>query len=461
MGAIITLSLLGILILYIGLYKAKNALLPVSILGLLIAFGFEAYYWNVEAVPLYKGMVIFDHFSLSFSMICIALTILILLLSKEYFKAISDNIAEYYTLILFSLTGALIVCAYHNFAMLFIGLEIMSVALYILAGIRRTDKVSNEASLKYFLMGAFSTGFLLFGITLLYGSTGSFDLAVIKQYIIDNPTGVSSMFYGGILLLLVGLCFKVGAAPFHFWTPDVYDGSPILITTFMSTVVKIASFAGFLKLFSTVLVPLNEFWTPVLLTVVIITLFVGNVTALMQTSYKRMLAYSSISHAGYMLFAILSIGPNSASGILMYSAAYGLASIISFGALILVKRQAGSDSFESFNGLGKKNPWLAFTITISMLSLAGIPLTAGFIGKFMMFSNVMNDYHTVLLILAAINAAVGIYYYLRVVVHMYFMKANDEEKVVMPINFQIVFGLAVILTFVIGVYPDVLLLFGM
>lgn len=461
MGAIITLSLLGILILYIGLYKAKNALLPVSILGLLIAFGFEAYYWNVEAVPLYKGMVIFDHFSLSFSMICIALTILILLLSKEYFKAISDNIAEYYTLILFSLTGALIVCAYHNFAMLFIGLEIMSVALYILAGIRRTDKVSNEASLKYFLMGAFSTGFLLFGITLLYGSTGSFDLAVIKQYIIENPTGVSSMFYGGILLLLVGLCFKVGAAPFHFWTPDVYDGSPILITTFMSTVVKIASFAGFLKLFSTVLVPLNEFWTPVLLTVVIITLFVGNVTALMQTSYKRMLAYSSISHAGYMLFAILSIGPNSASGILMYSAAYGLASIISFGALILVKRQAGSDSFESFNGLGKKNPWLAFTITISMLSLAGIPLTAGFIGKFMMFSNVMNDYHTVLLILAAINAAVGIYYYLRVVVHMYFMKANDEEKVAMPINFQIVFGLAVILTFVIGVYPDLLLLFGM
>ena len=266
------------------------------------------------------------------------------------------------------------------------------------------------------------------------------------------------MFYGGILLLLVGLCFKVGAAPFHFWTPDVYDGSPILITTFMSTVVKIASFAGFLKLFSTVLVPLNEFWTPVLLTVVIITLFVGNVTALMQTSYKRMLAYSSISHAGYMLFAILSIGPNSASGILIYSAAYGLASIISFGALILVKRQAGSDSFESFNGLGKKNPWLAFTITISMLSLAGIPLTAGFIGKFMMFSNVMNDYHTVLLILAAINAAVGIYYYLRVVVHMYFMTSNEELKIAVPLNFQIVFVLCVILTIILGIYPDALIL---
>ncbi|MFD1167383.1 NADH-quinone oxidoreductase subunit N [Sphingobacterium daejeonense] len=457
MGAIITLSLLGILILYLGLYKAKNALLPVSILGLLLALGYEVYYWNMEAVPLYKGMVIFDHFSLSFSILCLALTILILLLSKEYFKAISDNIAEYYTLILFSLTGALLVCSYHNFAMLFIGLEIMSVALYILAGIRRNDKASNEASLKYFLMGAFSTGFLLFGITLLYGSTGSFDLAAIKQYIIDNPTGISPMFYGGILLLLVGLCFKVGAAPFHFWTPDVYDGSPILVTTFMSTVVKIASFAGFLKLFSTVLVPLNEFWTPVLLTVVIITLFLGNVTALMQTSFKRMLAYSSISHAGYMLFAILSIGPNSASGILTYSAAYGLASIVAFGALILVKRQIGSDHFESFNGLGKRNPWLAFAVTVAMLSLAGIPLTAGFIGKFMMFSNVMNDYHTVLLILAAINAAVGVYYYLRVVVHMYFMNSKEDHTVATPVNFQVVFVIAVILTIVLGVYPDFLL----
>jgi len=460
MGAIITLSLLGILILYLGLYKAKNALLPVSILGLLLALGFEAYYWNVEAVPLYNGMVVFDHFSLSFSMLCLALTILILLLSKEYFKAISDNIAEYYTLIIFSLTGAVLVCSYHNFAMLFIGLEIMSVALYILAGIRRNDKASNEASLKYFLMGAFSTGFLLFGITLLYGSTGSFDLEVIKQYIIDNPTGISPMFYGGILLLLVGLCFKVGAAPFHFWTPDVYDGSPILVTTFMSTVVKIASFAGFLKLFSTVLVPLNEFWTPVLLTVVIITLFIGNVTALMQTSFKRMLAYSSISHAGYMLFAILSIGPNSASGILTYSTAYGLASIVAFAALILVKRQIGSDQFESFNGLGKKNPWLAFAVTIAMLSLAGIPLTAGFIGKFMMFSNVMNDYHTVLLVLAAINAAVGIYYYLRVVVHMYFMNAKEEHTVSTPVNFQVVFVIAVVLTIALGVYPDLLVVFS-
>lgn len=456
MGAIITLCLLGILVLYLGLYKAKNALLPVSVLGLLVALGFEIYAWNANPEPLYKGMVLFDHFALSFSILCISLTILILFLSKEYFKAISDNVAEYYCLILFSLTGALMVNAYHNFAMLFIGIEIMSVAMYILTGIRRTDKISNEASLKYFIMGAFSTGFLLFGITLLYGATGSFDLSAIKLYILDNPTNVSPLFYAGILLLLVGLCFKVGVAPFHFWTPDVYDGAPILITTFMSTVVKIASFAGFLRLFSTVLVPLNEFWTPILLTVVIITLFVGNISALMQTSFKRMMAYSSVSHAGYMLFAILSIGPNSAAGILTYSAAYGLASIIAFASLILVKRNVGSDQFESFNGLGKTNPGLAIAVTVAMLSLAGIPLTAGFIGKFMMFSNVMNDYHTVLLVLAAINAAIGVFYYLRVVVHMYLMKKGEAEhtEVSFPANFKFVLIIAVILTILIGIYPN-------
>lgn len=459
MGAIITLALLGILVLYLGLFKAKNALLPVSIAGLLLALGFSIYNWYVPAEPLYNGMVIFDHFAISFSAVCIVLTVLILLLSKAYFKAISNNVAEYYTLILFSLTGALLVTAYHNFAMLFIGLEIMSVAMYILAGIRRNDKASNEASLKYFLMGAFSTGFLLFGITLLYGATGSFDLAAVRDYLLDNPDGgVSPMFYSGILLLLVGLCFKVGVAPFHFWTPDVYDGSPILVTTFMSTVVKIASFAGFLRLFSTALVPLNEFWTPVLLTVVVITLIVGNISALMQTSFKRMMAYSSISHAGYMLFAILSIGPHSTSGILTYSVAYGLASIIAFGSLILVKRHVGSDQFESFNGLGKQSPWLAFALTIAMLSLAGIPLTAGFIGKFIMFSNVMHDYHTTLLVIAAINAAVGVYYYLRVVVHMYFMSADQqqENQLVVPASFRFVLWVSVILTVLVGIYPDIL-----
>lgn len=455
MAAIITLSLLGILVLYLGLFKAKSALLPVSLIGLLIALGFEVALWGGDAQPIYNGMVVFDNFALAFSILCIATTGLVILLSRAYFSAISNNVAEYYCLILFSLTGALMVCAYHNFAMLFIGIEVMSVALYILVGIRRTDFASNEASLKYFLMGAFSTGFLLFGITLLYGATGTFDITGVRQYLIDNPQHISPYFYGGVLLLLIGLCFKVGAAPFHFWTPDVYDGAPILITSYMSTVVKVASFAGFLRLFSYVFVPLHDFWTPVLLVVIIITLFIGNITAMMQTSFKRMLAYSSISHAGYMLFAIVALGATSSSSIFTYAIAYSLSSVAAFAGLILVKRAKGSDQFMAFNGLGKTNPFLAFVITVAMLSLAGIPLTAGFIGKFMMFSMVMQDYHIILLLLAVVNAAIGVYYYLRVVVHLYFKTAEDEgEAVVLPWSFKVVLATTVVFTLLIGLYPD-------
>lgn len=223
--------------------------------------------------------------------------------------------AEYYTLLLFSLTGAVLVNSFHNLALLFLGIEIMSVALYILVGIRKKDPASNEAAIKYFIMGAFSTGFLLFGITLLYGASGSFDLVMIKDYVTSHPNEISPLFYGGILLMIIGLIFKVGAAPFHFWTADVYDGAPILITSFMSTVVKIASFAGLLRLFTFSLLPLQDFWTPIFLGIAIITLFIGNLSALMQSSFKRMLVYSSISHAGYMLFAIIGVGINSANAI--------------------------------------------------------------------------------------------------------------------------------------------------
>lgn len=455
MGAIILLSLLGILVLYLGLYNAKSWLLPVSLLGLVVALGFEIAAWNTQATPLYHGMVLFDNFALAFSALCIVVTGLVLILSKEYFSAISKNVAEYYCLILFSLTGALMVCAYHNFAMLFIGIEVMSVALYILVGIRKSDLASNEAALKYFLMGAFSTGFLLFGITLLYGATGTFDITGVKNYLVTNPAAISPIFYAGILLLLVGLLFKVGAAPFHFWTPDVYDGAPILITTYMSTVVKVASFAGFIKLFSYVFSPLHDFWTPVLLVVIVITLFVGNITALLQNSFKRMLAYSSISHAGYMLFAIISLGANANSSIFTYGFAYSLASVAAFAGLILVKRSHGSDHFVAFDGLGKRNPLLALVITVAMLSLAGIPLTAGFIGKFMLFRSAMADYHIILLLLAVVNAAIGVYYYLRVVVHMYFYSGDEnDEKLNVPMGFQVVLIITLVLTVLVGVYPN-------
>lgn len=455
MGAIITLSLLAILVLYLGVFKAPKALLPVSILGLLVAGGFCVYLWSIPAEPLYSGMVLFDHFSLVFSLLMIGLTVLIFILSKGYFDSVGEHLAEYYALMLFSLTGALIVVSFYNLSMLFIGIEIMSVALYILAGIRKSDYASNEAALKYFLMGAFSTGFLLFGIALLYGATGSFGLREIQDYVLANNGQVSPMFYTGIILTIVGLGFKIGAAPFHFWVPDVYDGSPILITTFMSTVVKVAAIAAFLRLFWFSFESLQEFWSPILIIMSIVTLFIGNISALVQQSFKRMLTYSSVSHVGYMLFAILSIGGGSANAIFIYVGAYSLATIIAFGGLILVKRSHGGELYEAFNGLAKKNPFLALTITIAMLSLAGIPLTAGFIGKFMMFSAALSDFHTILLVLAVINACIGIFYYFRVIVAMYFRSA-ERDVIHLNTNYKLVFGFAAILTVLVGLYPTVI-----
>jgi len=328
----------------------------------------------------------------------------------------------------------------------------MSVSLYILAGIKKNDFASNEAALKYFLMGAFSTGFLLFGITLIYGASGSFDQEGIRNSALVG-FGVEPMMFGGIILVIIGLCFKVGAAPFHFWTPDVYEGSPTLITAFMSTVVKIAGVAAFYRLFSVCFTTVSDVWTRPLAAIIMMTLFIGNITALYQQSFKRMLAYSSISHAGYLLFAIVALGGNSAVSIFLYGSAYSLASIIAFGALILVQQQTGSDSFESFKGLGKSNPFLAAVLTIAMLSLAGIPLTAGFIGKFFMFSDVLSKSYVWLPVVAVINAIISIFYYFRVIIAMYFTN-TERTAVVVPIYYTVVFALATLASIVVGIYPD-------
>lgn len=454
MNIIITIAVTAFLVLYAGLFKARKALLPLTLVGLLVALGFVATSWNNPTT--YYTMMRMDNFALAFTALSILGTFFIFLLTERYFAEGSDNVAEYFTLILFALSGIVIMVSYQNMSMLFIGLEIMSVSLYILAGIRKLNFASNEASLKYFLMGAFSTGFLLFGITLIYGATGSFDLTAIQQYLVNNVHSVSPLFYPGVILIMIGLCFKVGAAPFHFWTPDVYEGAPSLITAFMSTVVKTAGFAAFLRLFAGAFEPLHDFWTPALMVIVVITLCVGNITALYQKNFKRMLAYSSISHAGYLLFSLVVLTASSASNVLVYAAAYTFASIIAFAVLILVKQKTGSDQIESFNGLGKKNPLAAIALTIAMLSLAGIPLTAGFIGKYVMFLNVMENYQTTLVVIAILNALVGFYYYFKVIIAIWF-KEGEDAVLVTPLSYKIVLVLSAIVTLLLGVYPSLIL----
>jgi NADH-quinone oxidoreductase subunit N len=454
MNIIITIVVTALAVLYAGLFKASKALLPLTLVGLVACLAFAVTSWDTNIT--YYGMMKMDNFALAFSSLTILGTIFIFLLTQNYFAKNSENVAEYYTLLLFALAGIVIMVSYTNMSMLFIGIEIMSVALYILAGIRKNNFASNEASLKYFLMGAFSTGFLLFGITLVYGATGSFSLPVINQYLIGNYQMVSPLFYPGLILIMIGLCFKIGAAPFHFWTPDVYEGAPSLITAFMSTVVKTAGFAAFLRLFAGTFAPLHDFWMPPLMAIVCLTLFIGNVTALFQKNFKRMLAYSSISHAGYLLFSLISLTSSSASNVLVYAAAYTFASIVAFAVLILVKQKTGNDNFENFNGLGKRNPLAALALTIAMLSLAGIPLTAGFIGKYLMFLNVMTEYKIYLVAFAILNALVGFYYYLKVIVAMYF-KDGAEIELETPVQYKVVLVLSVIITIVLGVYPSVIL----
>lgn len=454
MNIIITIAVTALVVLYAGLFKAKKALLPLSLFGLLISLVFVVTSWNTNQVS--YGMMQMDNFALAFSGLTITSTFFILLLSQNYFAKNSENIAEYITLILFSLVGVIMMLSYKNMSMLFIGVEIMSVSLYILAGIRKSNLSSNEASIKYFLMGAFSTGFLLFGITLIYGATGSFDIDVIGEYLVGNYNAVSPLFYPGIILLMIGLCFKVGAAPFHFWVPDVYEGAPTLITTFMSTTVKVAGFAALLRLFVDTFAPLHDFWMPPVMALACITLFIGNVTALFQKHFKRMLAYSSVSHVGYLLFSIIALSGQSSNGALVYLTAYTFASIIAFAVLILVKQKTGSDHFDSYNGLAKKSPFAALTLTIAMLSLAGIPLTAGFIGKYLMFLNVMGDYHVYLVAFAILNALVGFYYYFRVIVAMYF-KEGPEVDLQTPAQYKLVLALSVVITVLLGVYPSLIL----
>jgi NADH-quinone oxidoreductase subunit N len=344
--------------------------------------------------------------------------------------------------------------------MFFVGLEILSVAMYVLTGSDKRNLRSNEAAIKYFLMGSFATGILLFGITLVYGATKSFYLANIAVAIAQTaPESMPGFLYIGVVLMLIGLLFKVSAAPFHFWTPDVYDGAPTIFTMFMSTVVKTAGFAALYHIMGGMFGGIYAKWVLVVYFVSIITLIVGNITAVYQQSVKRMLAFSSISHAGYMLLTVCAKQPSTTSNILYYSLSYTLATLGAFAVVKIVSeyqtgRNEKPENFSSFNGLAKNNPELAFAFTIALLSLAGIPLTAGFWGKFFVFNDVLNRSILYPVIIAILMSAVGIYYYFKGIVAAYF-NAGDIEKITIPTVYRIALWLTTIATIVLGIYPTI------
>lgn len=450
MTALVLLSLLGVTSLLSEIFSFKKLMYPLVLLGVMATFILNLNDWNTNVT--YYNMMRYDNYAVAFSSVILAVAFLWFLMAKSYFKS-SETLTDYFALILFALVGAVVMVSYTNMTMLFIGIEILSISMYILAGSKKDDVFSNEAAFKYLIMGAFATGFLLFGIALIYGATGSFDLSEIKIFILSHQGSVPPILYVGVLLMLIGLSFKVSAAPFHFWAPDVYQGAPTVITAFMATIVKTAAFAAFMRLFFTSFSSITDTYANIVWVMAAVTLLVGNISAVLQTSSKRMLAYSSVAHAGYMMLAFLAANSYSTSSILFYTLAYSIGSIGTFSILNMVYNAKGNDTVEAFNGLAKTNPFLAFVMSLSLLSLAGIPPTAGFFAKYYVFTSAFYSGYVGLVIIAVIASLIGVYYYFRIIIAMYFNEPQGEAITVQN-NQQLLLLLVAASIIAFGLYPD-------
>src|SRR3954469_12504634 len=458
MNAIILSAVVGMVMMFCSfLVKNKPSMKHIASVGLLILLVANIADTYGKTFFTFNTYNIFDYsrFGFLFNSIAISSTLVYVLITGKEIEKCGSYVAEYFTLIFFVLCGVALLSSYNNLLTLFLGIEILSIPLYILTGSDKRNMKSNEAALKYFLMGSFSTGLMLMGIALTYGGTGSFNL--------ETARGAPNIYKGvasfleilGLLFLLVALAFKVSAAPFHFWTPDVYDGAPSVFTSFMATIVKAAGFIAFFKL---CIVRMTETsgvvdWKLIFAIITFSTLLVGNITAVFQQSVKRMLAYSSIAQAGFMLFALMSLNDVADEGILLYSAAYSLATIGLFATLVKMKDY----TFEGYNGLAKTQPVLAATNTIFLLSLAGIPLTAGFFAKYYMLASLIKTgTYTWLVIAGVLFAAVSVYYYFRVIQAMYFKDGNSLTEEISP-SFKTGIILLAALIIIIGIFPSLIL----
>jgi NADH-quinone oxidoreductase subunit N len=451
MNAIIFSAVWGIVMMFSGIFLRKNsAIRYMAYLGallLLVANNLDLTGFHFFSIDNHN-MLYFDSFGLLFNDIVFASTLLYFLLSAKDMEQVGSYRGEYFALIFFVLCGVAIASSFNTLLMLFLGIEIISIPLYILTGSDKRNLKSNEASLKYFLMGAFSTGLMLLGIAFLYGASqkGTF---VIDELGVGKAAA-SPLFLVGLILLMVSMSFKVSAAPFHFWTPDVYDGAPTVFTSFMASIVKSAVFIAFIRLFGDAFGDIKPQWQIFVAIITAATLFVGNLTAVFQQSVKRMLAYSSIAQAGFMLFALLSLNTLAKEGIILYVAAYSLATIGIFAILIKMKDY----TFDGFNGLAKTEPLLAAANTVFLLSLAGIPLTAGFFAKYYMLAAVVQTGKFFwLVIFAVLCAAISVYYYFRVIQAMYFKDGEPQVSGVTP-AFKAMLLIIVLATVLLGLFPQ-------
>ena len=455
MKGLLIISGLGILAMLAEIFKLKKGLLWIILIGIVAAYLADLMEWRAGGMSIsyFDNMIGFDKPAIAFSGIILVTAFFWFILANNYFEE-DSNLVDHFALVLFALVGALMLTSFKNMTTLFLGIEIMSIPLYVLAASKKKDLRSNEAGFKYLIMGSFASGFLLFGIALVYGACGSFDLMKIRMFITDHSGEMPLFFYVGVIFMLVAMCFKVSAAPFHFWAPDVYEGSPTLITALMSTVVKTAAFAAFMRLFLVGFGTINEIWTGALAIIIALSLIIANFSAAMQQSVQRMLAYSSISHAAFMLMVILANVRNNMSVdvLVYYSLAYSIGSIVAFGVLYNVTRN-GNETYDAFNGLAKRNPSLAVCMSIAMLSLAGIPITAGFFAKYFVFTVMIGTSYKWLLILAVLTSAIGVYYYLKVIIAMYFNEPASKEAIPVERSNLFVITLTSVLTLLLGIVP--------
>jgi NADH-quinone oxidoreductase subunit N len=413
--------------------KGLTALL--AAIGLAVSLGLAlsqlAFTQSGGSLTAFHDMVVTDGFSIYLDIIFLGSGLAAVTLAYDYLKRMSIERGEYYSLLLFTLSGMLLMASAHDLIIVFLALELLSIPLYILAGFARPRVESEEASLKYFLLGAFATGFVLYGISLIFAATGHTDLAGVLAAV-QTPALIRPLFLAGAALFLVGLGFKVAAVPFNMWVPDVYQGSPSPVSAFMSVGAKVAGFAALLRIFVMAFPSLGAEMTPVLWGIAALTMLVGNVLALAQNNIKRLLAYSSIANAGYLLMALVPYASGQASAtsvaaMLFFFAAYALTSLGAWAVVVALEQAEGQGlSIDDYAGLGRKYPWLALAMTVFMLSFTGVPLTLGFWGKFFLFRAAVQGGFTGLALVGLLTSLLSAYYYLRVVVVM-FMRAGEPQ----------------------------------
>ncbi|MFV5694455.1 NADH-quinone oxidoreductase subunit N [Flavobacterium sp. LB3P122] len=452
MNTLIAIIGLGVLCLLFEIFNLRKAIVPITIIGLLAVLGLTISEFN-STQSYYNNMIIVSKFSTVFSSLFIVLTIFLVALGHNFYENHQSKISDFIAIKVFLLAGAVAMVSFGSLAMFFLGIEVLSISLYILAASDRMNLKSNEAGMKYFLMGSFASGIILFGICLIYGAMGSFDVTEISE--LSQSAELPIWFPIGIVLLTIGMLFKVAAVPFHFWAPDVYEGSPALTTALMSTLAKVVAMATLYKLLYVMNADISEAFKIIVVVISMASMTVGNIMALRQTNVKRMLAFSGVSHAGFMLMTLLSLS-TSAGSLLYYSSAYSLSGIAAFSVILYVCKNRDNEDVVNFHGLGKTNPLLAAILTAALLSMAGIPIFAGFFAKLVLFNQTIQAGYLALVIVAVVNSIISVGYYFKLILAMYTKEPNEERKGT-PVIIYAVAVIAIVLNIALGLFPSFVL----